>query len=335
MQWNLLTNTHISMQKLFFELLQVAVGQLDCLERGPSPEEWHELFALSQQQRLTGIGYHGVERLFEFGLRGPQDLSIDWMADAETTRMGHVQQSEHLQSLQEKMGAKGIRTTPIGSIGAERHYPDILQELCQPEGIEVVTDSSKERTAKFARLAGEQQPVGGRTFWQLKVWDDTPVRLYYRAAVSRFPLANYQIARWLKRNQRLLFQEQNGTTVTSPTMSAVCLLLRLQQRFLYDRATMRQLLDLYFTLRATGGTFDTFKDGESIQKVLKTFGVNRFARGVMWILQEVLRMDRQYMPCEPLESEGHFILKELMSGRRNVWHLWKHYPFAISTSWIG
>lgn len=72
------------MQKLFFELIQVALGQLDCLERGPAPEEWEDMFHLSQRHGLTALTYDGVVRLFEYGLRAPQDVSIDWMAATET-----------------------------------------------------------------------------------------------------------------------------------------------------------------------------------------------------------------------------------------------------------
>lgn len=71
------------MNELFFELIQVSTGQLDCLSRGPSPEEWQQLYELSKRHGVTALCYQGVVRLFEFGLRAPQDLSIDWMADAE------------------------------------------------------------------------------------------------------------------------------------------------------------------------------------------------------------------------------------------------------------
>jgi hypothetical protein len=71
------------MKQLFFELIQVATGQRECLERGPEPEEWQALHELAQRQAVAGICYRGVERLFEFGLRAPQDVSIDWMAEAE------------------------------------------------------------------------------------------------------------------------------------------------------------------------------------------------------------------------------------------------------------
>jgi hypothetical protein len=73
----------MTIEKLFFELLQVSLGQLDCLTRGPSPEEWHELYNMARRQHVLPLGYQGLQRLFEFGLRAPQDVSIDWMADAE------------------------------------------------------------------------------------------------------------------------------------------------------------------------------------------------------------------------------------------------------------
>ena len=71
---------------LFFELMQVSVGQLDCLGRGPEPDEWQTLYEISKQQHVEGISYQGVMKLFEFGLRAPQDISLDWMAEAETIR---------------------------------------------------------------------------------------------------------------------------------------------------------------------------------------------------------------------------------------------------------
>jgi len=82
------------MNELFFELIQVSTGQLDCLSRGPSPEEWQQLYDLSKRHGLTALCYKGVVRLYEFGLRAPQDLSIDWMADAEN--LGELSDAEDM-----------------------------------------------------------------------------------------------------------------------------------------------------------------------------------------------------------------------------------------------
>ena len=100
------------MEKLFFELLRVSIGQLDCLSRGPSPEEWQQLYELAKRQHVEGIGYHGVQLLFEFGLRAPQDVSIDWMSEAEVIR----EQNEQTRKQPRVSGC----------------YPEELRQLRQP-----------------------------------------------------------------------------------------------------------------------------------------------------------------------------------------------------------
>ena len=55
---------------LFFELIQVSVGQIDCLTRGPEPEEWMELYEISKQQHVEGISYQGVMKLRMLVLTG-------------------------------------------------------------------------------------------------------------------------------------------------------------------------------------------------------------------------------------------------------------------------
>lgn len=51
------------MSMLFFELLQIAVGNREEFSYIPSNEEWEELYDLSHKQALTGIGFLAVERL--------------------------------------------------------------------------------------------------------------------------------------------------------------------------------------------------------------------------------------------------------------------------------
>lgn len=48
---------------LFFELLQVAIGNRSSLSRTSSANELTELFALSKKQALTAIAMEGITRL--------------------------------------------------------------------------------------------------------------------------------------------------------------------------------------------------------------------------------------------------------------------------------
>ena len=67
---------------LFFELLQVAIGNRKELTHTPTAEEWRELYALAQRQTLVGISFRGVELLPE-AQRPPKALLMQWYMATE------------------------------------------------------------------------------------------------------------------------------------------------------------------------------------------------------------------------------------------------------------
>ena len=214
---------------LFFELIQVSVGQIDCLTRGPEPEEWMELYEISKQQHVEGISYQGVMKLFEFGLRAPQDVSLDWMAETETIR--------ETNEMAEKPSALA------------QCYSEEIRDL--------------------RKLGAEELPTASKLTIQ-----------------------------------------------------------HLYKKYLHHQLDMRLLLDYYFVLRKNSGKYETLKGGS----LFGSWGIRRFARGVMWMLQETMKLDKQYMPFEPLEIEGRFLLNDMMqeaSKLERVAHVLFTYPLGI------
>lgn len=214
---------------LFFELLQVSIGHLECLSRGPEPDEWGELHEISKQQHVEGISYLGVMKLFEYGLRAPQDISLDWMSEAETIRE---------------------------------------------------TNEMAEKPSILARCYDEE-------LLNLRQHADNEVH-----------------------------------TLSHLTIQYV------YKQYLQHKLDMRLLLDYYFVLCKQKGKYETLKGGG----LLGSLGVRRFARGVMWMLQETMNLDREYMPFEPLEIEGRFLLSDLMqeaSKLERVAHVLFTYPLGI------
>ena len=67
---------------LFFELLQVAIGNKRELSQAPTAEEWQELYALAQKQTLVGIAFRGIEQL-PAEQRPPKSLLMQWMMATE------------------------------------------------------------------------------------------------------------------------------------------------------------------------------------------------------------------------------------------------------------
>lgn len=316
------------MEKLFYELMQVAVGQLSCLSRGPEPEEWLELYQTAQRQNVTGVCYKGVERLFEFGLRAPQDVSIDWMSETEDIRMQNAVVDKRMVTLLKKLLERKIYTSVLLSQGVARYYGAELQELRQPGGIDAFVDCGRKKAIKFVQQTGQQTVRQHHHVVWLDAWKDTPVRLLSQAVNSKNPWQNEKIQRWIRQNRQQLYQEEGELVVPTPDMNVVLVLLSLYEQFLYGRVDMRLLMDCFFVLKSKQGKFGTYHGGQDLEKVMKSLGVKTFACGVMWVMQEVFAMDTSQLPLKPAESEGRFILQQVMEGR-NVWQMVKHYPLQM------
>ena len=67
---------------LFFELLQIAIGNRRKLSQIPSAEEWDELYNLAQRQTMVGIAFRGVEQL-PGEQRPPKPLLMQWYMATE------------------------------------------------------------------------------------------------------------------------------------------------------------------------------------------------------------------------------------------------------------
>ena len=318
------------MQDLFFELLRVSIGQLDCLSRGPSSEEWHEIYQTARRHGLVGVCYKGIERLFEFGLRVPQDLSLDWMADAEDLREEQELYESRCEKLMKKLAERKIRAAVMNGLGMRHHADNELQHLLQATAIDIYIDCSVERAIKFARQTGLEDIQCSYTSLALNVWENTPVNLKYRVMTARNPFVNKRIQKWLVQNKDLMFSlNDDEVYVPTLTMNAVCMLQIFMQRLLDGKANMGFLVDYFYVLRQLQGEFQPFKDGSGIENALKTLELTRFAAGVMWVLQKTLALDRQCMLCEPSEEEGRFILRCLMARKRSLRRLLLHYPMEM------
>ena len=71
---------------------------------------------------------------------------------------------------------------------------------------------------------------------------------------------------------------------------------------------MKQLLDYYFVLQQGF----TEEEREETLRTLRSLGMMRFTRAVMWVLQEVYGLPDRYLLTSPDEEEGRFLLSEIM-----------------------
>ncbi len=58
----------------------------------------------------------------------------------------------------------------------------------------------------------------------------------------------------------------------------------------------------------------TFKDGQTLESLLKSLGMWGVTQGVMWVLQEIFHLEQDKLIADPQECEGRMILKNIMLG---------------------
>ncbi len=53
----------MEISSLFFELLQVSIGESFCLSHTSDNNEWEELYQMTDMQSLIGITFAGIRKL--------------------------------------------------------------------------------------------------------------------------------------------------------------------------------------------------------------------------------------------------------------------------------
>ena len=330
----------------FLELLQIAIGKRDRLSHTPTMEEWRGLFADAKKQSMVGIAFEGVQKLHK-DQWPPQALLFKWIGTTEIIKQRNALLDKQCVKLQKRFHDVGVRSSILKGQGMARLYEaypqplpkgkgsevpkgDWLGILRQPGDIDIYVDCGRKRLFEIVdssefrgeRLSDDKSRKSLIRDWDYKhlhldVFKDTEVEVHYRVEVLLNLWKNRKLQRWFKEHEELLFS-QNGDLIT-PTIefNRFYILLHIYRHFLYEGVGLRQLLDYYFVLKSLTPSPSPKGEGSSLiglTKLLRQLGMWKFARGVMWVLQEVFGLEKEYMICEPLESEGRFILSEVMAG---------------------
>ena len=300
------------MRKLFFELMQVSVGQLDCVSRFPEPNEWQKFYELAKKQAVIGICYHGVTKLFDYGLVAPQELSLDWMAEAEEIKEVNRGRTRKLITLQEELQKHHLRSSVMTGPGLTRFYDRELQTLRYTKGIDVYVFGYKNQI-------------------DLSQWADINVRILPELRVGKSRQRNNRLDKWVLQNDDLMFRKAGEMVVPSHSATILIQLTNLYNLFINKRLLMRNLMDLFFVIRFAQGDSRLFQYPQNtLEGVIKALGLTRFTRGIMWLLKEVLNLDTKFMPFEPLEEEGQFLLNKILNENgsfKSWWHNIWHYTW--------
>ena len=184
------------------------------------------------------------------------------------------------------------------------------------------------------RLAGkEKKPVVRYHHIEAPGIDGTEVEVHFRVGYINSPLRNRRMQRWFDDQTDVCMKNKTpmGFAVPTASVNVVYQMTHLFSHYFDEGLGLRQLMDYYFALKMwhndcmekkdlrsqgllTEGLGVQVMSREEVMRVLRSFGIGRFAAAVMWVLKEVFAMPTHYYICEPNGKEGRKLLDEIMLG---------------------
>lgn len=305
---------------LFFQLLRVSVGRLDRLGITPKQEEWNLLLAIARKQGLAGICFSGVERLPEEQSPGER-LIMEWMGEAVKAQRRNKKLNKTCKNLVDEFGKKGYTSCILKGQSNQIYYPTGLGTRRTAGDIDIWL-FPKDNHKPPVKQTMELLEGGGRIVSlaylhaELRQVDTVAVEAHFRPTFLNEPLHNHRLQKWYRENKADCIMERqtaDGITIPmlKPVYNIIFQLVHIYRHLLDEGIGLRQLLDYYYLLTGTVKSLSA-TERTTVEERLSSFGLNRIAGSVMYVLREVFLMDSAFMIVPANEKYGKQLLNEIM-----------------------
>lgn len=314
------------MMTLFFELLRVAIGTQRALSRTPFSEEWQKVIGLFSGQAMTGICAKGIHRLAN-NQQPEMALFSNCLAATFIIQQNNALSNTSCVQLQSYLRNKGFASCILKGQGLGQCYGE-MAGLRQPGDIDVWmwpvnADGSLKSLSRWKRrkaiyaFARRFSSVGKPVYHNVAVRyrNNIPVEMHFTPSWFFSPIRNLRLQRWLDTQAPCQFRNEvelqpgQSVCVASLDFNRVFVLIHIYRHLFGDGIGIKQLLDYFFVLRSS-----SHYDKAATRQLLRSFGMERFARAVTWILKEQMGLEDEFLFCEPDAAEGAFLLDEVISS---------------------
>ncbi len=295
--------------RYFFELLQVALGRRKGLSGVPSPAEWRAVYEEAERQTISGVMLDGLERL-PAEQRPPHGLLLQWIGKGERLRQQNGVLDRRCAEVTRLFADAGFPSCILKGQGNARMYP--VPERRQPGDIDLWVFGDRRAITRFVK---ERCPDAFEQYHHIDfpIFNDVPVEVHYTPGQLMRPRYNRRFQAWCDAQGMALRAERLETgddfRVPSVAFNAVYQMAHIMIHFFIEGIGMRHFVDYYYVL-----THEAFTDRTVAVETLRHLGMERFARGVMWIEQYCLGLEDSRLLLEPSEQVGRLLLQEMEAG---------------------
>lgn len=315
------------MENLFAELLQMSLGTRGSLSRAPRDVEWNAFFIESQKQCVTSLMICGLERL-TIDQKPPQTLLFEWIGVNQMTEAAYALQCERAKELTDIFKQQGYRSCVLKGIGTAQLYPVPARRQCgdidiwvapkvNGEGFLGEPSGKAERKVhgfrkELTKWVKTQCSVGHSEWHHLEAefFKDVSVEVHFHPAWLYNPIHNRKLQRFFEQKKNdAMIKRPDGFNYPKPDFDVVFSLVHTFHHLLEEGVGLRHIVDYYYILKALPQ-----EERRKSLEIIRGLGLEKFLSAMMWVLQKVCEMSSDYLLCTPNETEGKFLLNEIMAG---------------------
>lgn len=289
-------------EELFFTMLRYALDISPQLPEQISAAEWEMLHKVSSQQSMLGVMFAGIKKLPK-PLCPPRPLLLQWYSEAERIAAGNRQLSDESRIQSGLFAEWGRQTCILKGQGNARLYPDPLSRA--PGDVDIWVEGGRDSVICLLKEKG----VKGRAIrhhMEFTSERKVTVEIHFQPASGSFcPSHDRNLQQWLAQEIQHT-EEYDGYHVPTARFNRVMQLSHLMRHFITSGVGLRQLTDYYFVLRQ--------EVAPPMEQELKSFGLFRFARAVMYVMKEMFHIEEDYLLVPPHEKLGRKMLDKVMQG---------------------
>lgn len=295
-----------SIQRHLRELILISIGKLSHFSKTLSDDEWKELFESARFQAILGICFTGLEQLPN-GQGPSKGILMKWLAYKERIGRTNSLLNSQAKELTSLFAEGGFQTTILKGQGVAKLYP--IPQRRQSGDIDIWVSGERDNIVKFARTKGQVYSVSIKHA-KYKYFKDTLVEIHFIPTWFYNPFNHYKWIKWLHNVKDKQFcVSDGGYSIPTIQFNLVYSLIHIYRHLFDEGIGVRQLMDYYYILIHS-------KQSERCEayKILCSFGMKRFVRAVMFIMQEFFLLEDTFLLALPSEKYGRRFMSIIIEG---------------------
>ena len=278
---------------LFFEFLQVAIGNRETLSGELSDNDWQDIFLLLKKHALLGVGFTAVERLHIKGIVCPAKLRMQWYALVVQIEKRNVQLNELCRRVTEQYEHDGLSTCILKGQGNLLNYPnglgarrqsgdiDIWASTINDCGIPIAVETGKntvdyieyhghKAVREYVRMLYRRQGLSTKPkacYHHIDApdMDGVEVEVHYRPTFCRSFFRNRRMQKWFTYHAPECMNNRTSECFAVPTASfnVIYQMAHLFEHYFEGGIGLRHMMDYYFTLQIWQKEITEWKNTQS------------------------------------------------------------------------